>query len=316
MRVLVIGGSGFIGSHLVDVFRKHRLEVTVFDRRREKFRLPISGVGFVQGEMGNRGLLEQVIAEGFDGVIILASTTIPQTSNDDPCFDVQSNLVDTLSVLELCAKHKVKKVIFSSSGGTVYGSPKYLPITEEHPTDPFCSYGIVKLAIEKYLYLYHHLFGLQYIALRISNPYGVRQDPTSAQGIISVFAARLLENKPLTIWGNGGIVRDFINVKDVADLFYKALITEAVGVFNAGSEVGVTINDLLAIIPSQLGIEPTINREPPRKVDVPAIILDCAKAKAAFDWQPHLSLEEGIAELTNWLRAEVITTKARTFRAA
>jgi UDP-glucose 4-epimerase len=309
MRVLVIGGSGFIGSHLVDVFLERGLKVTVFDHHREKFRPPIPEVQFVQGEMGNRRALEEVLAEGVDRVILLASTTIPQTSNDDPSFDVQANLVTTLTVLDLCVKYKVKKVIFSSSGGTVYGMPKCLPISEEHPTNPICSYGIVKLAIEKYLYLYHHLFGLQYVSLRLANPYGIRQDPTSAQGIISVFAARILQKKPLTVWGDGRTIRDFIHIRDVAELYYRVLSSEVMGVFNVGSGVGVTINDLLKIIPAQLGLEPTIIHEAPRRVDVPAIILDCARAKAAFLWDPQVSLEKGIAELAKWLRAQGIDTR-------
>jgi UDP-glucose 4-epimerase len=218
--------------------------------------------------------------------------------------------VETPAVLDLCVKYRVKKVVFSSSGGAVYGIAKYLPITEEHPTEPLCSYGIVKLAIEKYLYLYHHLFGLQYVSLRMANPYGIRQDPMSAQGIISVLSARMLQKKPLTIWGDGSTIRDFIHIRDVAELFYKVLRSEVLGVFNVGSGIGVTINDLLTIIPSQLGLEPTIIREPPRNVDVPATILDCAKAKAAFLWDPQISLVKGIVELANWLSAEVIDAGA------
>jgi UDP-glucose 4-epimerase len=156
------------------------------------------------------------------------------------------------------------------------------------------------------LHLYHRLFGLNWVALRLSNPYGIRQDPISVQGVIAVFAARMLQQKPVVIWGIGDTTRDFINVRDVADLFYKAMNSEANGVFNVGSGVGVSINALLAIMSSQLGVVPVIVREPPRKVDVPAIVLDCERARKTFSWAPRVSLEEGIIEVGDWLRGDVI----------
>ncbi len=304
MRVLLIGGSGFIGSHLVDAFLCNGMNIVVLDHRREKFRPPNPKISFVQGDMSDRTVVEEIIAGGCDRVILLASSTIPHTSNQNRFLDVQTNMLGTIAVLDLCVKHKVDKVLFASSGGTVYGVPRSLPITEDHPTDPYCSYGIVKLAIEKYLHLYYHLFGLKYLVFRLSNPYGIRQDPNAAQGIISVFAARMLQGKTLTLWGDGSAVRDFVHVTDVADLFCTAIRSDAVGIFNVGSGVGVTINDLLSLISSRLHTEPLITREPSRKADVPAIILDCDKATRKFQWTAKRSLERGIDDIAYWLRTE------------
>jgi len=305
VRVLLIGGNGFIGSHIADEFLRHELDVTVFDRYPEKYREPLPKVRFVRGEMGNRGALEPVIAGGIDVVVILASSTLPH--NNDPVFDVQSNLVETLAVLESCVKYKVRKVVFASSGGTVYGIPQFLPIPEEHPTEPVCSYGIVKLAIENYLRLYSRFFGLQYVALRLSNPFGIRQDPLSAQGIVSVFTARIMQHQPLTVWGTGDIVRDYIHIRDVASIFYEAVCSETCGIFNIGSGVGVSIKELITLISSHLNTEPTINWERPRDFDVPAIILDCEKARRSFSWEPKGSLTEGISEIAHWLRTDKVS---------
>lgn len=161
----------------------------------------------MEGDLGNHGLIREAL-EGIDVVFHLASTTLPKTSNDDPGYDVRSNVVDTIQLLEACVDAGVRKVIFASSGGTVYGVPERLPIKEDHPTNPISSYGIVKLTIEKYLGLFHYLYGLDYAALRISNPYGPYQDPAGQQGAISVFLHRILSGQPIAIWGDGEIVRE------------------------------------------------------------------------------------------------------------
>jgi UDP-glucose 4-epimerase len=233
----------------------------------------------------------------------LASSTVPKTSNDDPIFDVHMNLVESIALLELCRTHDVRKIVFFSSGGTIYGVPTSLPVKEEHPTDPLCSYGIVKLAVEKYLHCFHALYGLQYVALRVSNAYGIRQNPASQQGVIPVFMRRVLHGEPVRIWGDGSVVRDFVAVRDVAALCATALLSEENGVFNAGSGAGVSINRILEDISAVAGREATIIREPARSFDVPAIVLDCEKARKIFGWSPKIVLKQGLGELAEWLRA-------------
>jgi UDP-glucose 4-epimerase len=164
----------------------------------------------------------------------------------------------------------------------------------------------VKLALEKYLELYQHLHGLNYVSLRISNPYGPRQDPNKNQGVISVFAAKMLQDKPITVWGKGDTVRDFVHVRDIARLFYLAMLSDQQGVFNAGSGVGVSINDLIAMISMELGIIPKIIRMEARNCDVPATVLSCRKARLNLGWAPQISLREGIREVGDWLAGGII----------
>jgi UDP-glucose 4-epimerase len=306
-RVLLVGGSGFVGSHIADEFLARGWEVVVFGRSREKFREPSTLITYITGRINEHSLLDAAISRNMDCVVHLASSTLPSTSNENPAFDVRSNLVDAFGLLESCVRHNVRKLIFASSGGTVYGIPKRLPITEDDPTDPICSYGIAKLALEKYLELYHRLHGLQYVVLRISNPYGPRQDPRHAQGAVSVFAAKLLENQPITIWGTGAVVRDFIYVTDLARLFYAAAVSPATGVYNASSGVGLSMNDLISIMIAQYGVRAQVNRLPSRTCDVPASVLDCARAKRVFGWKPQVSLECGLQEVRAWILQDVQT---------
>ena len=302
MRTLLIGGNGFIGSHIVDAFVDKGMDVVVFDRMPELYRSPLPKVEYHYGEFGNRGVLDDLISNNIDNVVLLVSSTLPKTSNDDPIYDIQMNLVETIALLEICVKHKVKKIIFTSSGGTVYGIPEYCPLDEKHPTSPICSYGIVKLAIEKYISLFHYLYGLNYVTLRLSNPYGIRQNPSSIQGAIPVFMNKLLHDESLHIWGDGSIVRDFLDVRDVAQLVYTVTVQNSVGTYNAGSGHGVSINDIINLIASQMDINPNVIYEPPRNFDVPAIILDCNKVKKEFNWSPKIQLAQGISELYDWMR--------------
>jgi UDP-glucose 4-epimerase len=190
-----------------------------------------------------------------------------------------------------------------SSGGTVYGSPRAVPVDESHPNDPICSYGISKLAIEKYLFLYQQLYGLNYIALRAANPYGPGQNPYSGQGVIANFVHRMLSKQSIEIWGNGDIVRDYFHVRDLASLTKLALFSTETGVFNAGSGVGVSINQLIKILGSIIKYQTEIVYKEQRILDVPAIVLDCAAAKRKFGWQAGTSLQDGIEDYVSWYRA-------------
>lgn len=305
-RVLITGGSGFIGSHVADQFISRGWDVVNLSRTSARKNSSNREIKSVHGRVGDRALLEEVFSLGIDGVIHLACSTVPASSNNDKILDVKSNLLETLELLECCVEHKVAKVILASSGGTVYGIPRQLPIPEESPTEPICSYGIVKLAMEKYLDLYHRLHELNYVALRISNPYGPRQDPEGLQGVISVFAAKMLQHQPLTLWGKGDAVRDFVHVRDIARLFYLAMLSGEQGVFNAGSGVGVSINELISMMSAELGVVPNVIRLSPRKCDVPATVLSCAKAKRVFGWEPQISMKQGIREVGEWLSSGVI----------
>jgi UDP-glucose 4-epimerase len=303
--VLITGGSGFIGSHVADQFVASGWDVFVLGHgNRAPNALP-NDSRFIRGRVGDRTLLEQIFCLGLDGVIHSACSTVPTSSNEDKVTDARNNLLESLQLFECCVKHKIPKLIFASSGGAIYGIPQQLPIPEESPTNPICSYGIVKLALEKYLELYRCLHGLNYVSLRISNPYGPRQDPNGKQGVIPVFAAKMLQHKPLTVWGKGDTVRDFVHVRDIARLFYLAMVSKEQGVFNAGSGVGTSINDLIWMMSAELGVIPNIIRLEARKCDVPATVLNCRKARHSFGWIPEIPIEQGIREVGAWLSKEI-----------
>jgi UDP-glucose 4-epimerase len=275
--------------------------VRVYDRGPNRFTGVPEGAEFVEGELGNHGLIREAV-EGVEVVYHFVSTTLPKTSNDDPIYDVRSNLVDTLQLLEACVEAGVRKVVFSSSGGTVYGPPEAVPVTEDHPTNPISSYGIVKLAIEKYLGLFHHLHGLDYAALRISNPYGPLQDPAGQQGAISVFLDRIRTGRPITLWGDGGVVRDYLYVSDLTDALELAAETDTRRkVFNIGHGKGASLNELIELMSGVVGARPEVEYLPARSLDVPVSVLDISRAEAELGWSPRTGMEEGISRTWEWL---------------
>ena len=303
MRVLVLGGSGFLGSHIVDTFLRQKHDVTVYDLYPERFRRSPKGIKFVTGDFGNVGALDELIAGGFDAVIHCVSTTTPKSSNESPEFDIQSNVIGTLNLLDICTRRTIGKLVFLSSGGTVYGDIGNLDLVDEsHAVRPMCAYGVSKLAIEHYLDVYRQLRGLNYVALRLSNPYGERQSPLRALGALTVFLHRTLKNQPVEVWGDGGVTRDFIYVGDVANAVYLATVNPISGTFNVGTGVGLSLRDILTHISRVVGIEPSVSWLASRSFDVPRIVLDATKLRKATDWSSVTSLDDGIALTADWLR--------------
>jgi UDP-glucose 4-epimerase len=303
MRILVLGGSGFLGSHIVDKFLAEKHDVTVYDLYPERFRRSPSGIKFVTGDFGNVGALDELISTGFDAVIHCVSTTTPKSSNESPEFDIQSNVIGTLYLLDICVKHKVGKLVFLSSGGTVYGDIGNLGMVDEtHAVRPMCSYGVSKLTIEHYLDVYKHLRGLNYVALRLSNPFGERQSPLRALGALTVFLHRTLKRQDIEIWGDGAVTRDFIYVGDVAATVYLATAIPISGVYNVGTGTGLSLRDILVHIQDVVGVEPTVAWFPSRSFDVPRIVLDAEKLRKATDWRCTTSVKDGVAITADWLR--------------
>jgi UDP-glucose 4-epimerase len=304
MRILVLGGSGFLGSHIVDKFLAEKHDVAVYDLYPERFRRSPAGIKFYTGDFGNVGALDELIATGFDAVIHCVSTTTPKSSNESPEFDIQSNVIGTLYLLDICVKHKVGKLVFMSSGGTVYGDiGDKDTVDETHAVRPMCSYGVSKLTIEHYLDVYRHLRGLDYVALRLSNPYGERQSPLRALGALTVFLHRTLKRQSIEIWGDGGVTRDFIYVGDVANAVYLATVNPISGVFNVGTGTGLSLLDILTHITNTVGREPTVDWRASRSFDVPRIVLDASKLSRATEWRAITSLQDGVDITADWLRA-------------
>lgn len=292
-----------MGSHIVDKFLAEKHDVCVYDLYPERFRRSPKGIKFFTGDFGNVGALDELISTGFDAVIHCVSTTTPKSSNESPEFDIQSNVIGTLYLLDICVRHKVGKVVFLSSGGTVYGDIGTVEsVNEDHGVRPMCSYGVSKLTIEHYLDVYKHLRGLNYVALRLSNPYGERQSPLRALGALTVFLHRILKHQTVEIWGDGTVTRDFIYVADVANAVYLATVHQISGVFNVGTGTGLSLREILHQIVNVVRLEPSVNWLPARSFDVPRIVLDATKLKRATDWRCVTSLPEGIEITTKWLR--------------
>ncbi len=295
MKILVLGGNGFLGSHIVDELLLHSHEVSVLDRATSKINQSAPKIHSYSGDFSDSVLITEALAD-VDLVIHCISTTLPSTSNLNPTLDIQQNLVSTVNLLESMTRAKVKRLIYLSSGGTVYGIPKQLPVTEEHSLNPICSYGVVKVAIEHYIGMFKELYGLQPIILRPSNPYGARQGHGGVQGALSTFLSNTIANKPITIWGDGETQRGYIYAKDMAVLCRLAVESDAQGTFNVCSGKSYSLNQLLTFIKTVTGITPNVSYQSGRAFDIKSIVLDIGKAKKTFAWSPQYSIEEGIAE--------------------
>jgi UDP-glucose 4-epimerase len=307
MQCLILGGGGFLGSHLCRQLLLEGHGVRIFERvgrNRENLEPLSAKIDWIEGDFEDESQVGAVLA-GIDVVFHLISTTLPQTSNDNPLYDIRTNLLPTLALLEQAKLKSVRKIVFFSSGGTVYGIPKKIPIAEEHPLNPLCSYGIQKVAIEKYLQLYHHLFDLAYIVLRIANPFGPRQKSFGGQGVIAAFTEKALRDENIEIWGDGSVVRDYLYVSDVANAALAALSYDGPQrIFNVGSGRGRSLTEVTEVIEEIVGHSLKIIRRPARRLDVPANVLDISRIKNELGWQPQVDFRQGIERTINSLRRE------------
>ncbi|MCR9185097.1 MAG: NAD-dependent epimerase/dehydratase family protein [Halieaceae bacterium] len=303
MRGLVIGGSGFIGSHLVDRLLKQGIAVRVYDRTPERFRPSPAAVDFRRGDFADTATLAEALVD-VDVVYHFLSTSVPSTSNLDPVADIQGNLIGTVRLLELMRNAEVRRLVYLSSGGTIYGPPETNPVSESHPERPISSYGVVKSAIEKYILMESHLHGLSPMILRPSNPYGSRQGHGGVQGVIGTFLSRIAHDEPIQIWGDGSVVRDFIHVSDLAELCAQCGKSNLTGIFNAGSGEGESIRRVLEIIAEVTGRQVIPTFRPGRGFDVPRVVLDISAIRSRLDWQPKISLERGIEDTWHWIREQ------------
>jgi UDP-glucose 4-epimerase len=303
---LVLGAAGFIGSHLAEALARKGDRVRLFDRPhvdRLSLFAPDKGFETFTGDFLNPQSLAPAL-RGAEIVFHLVSTTLPKSSNDNPFYDVETNVLGSLRLLNLCREHGVRKVVFVSSGGTVYGIPEALPVSEQHSTHPICSYGIQKLAVEKYLQLWHRLHGIGYCILRPANLYGPRQRLDTAQGAVAVFLDRALRNEPIQIWGDGSVVRDYVYVSDAVDAIQRAASFEGEPrIFNIGSGVGVSLNELVHAIRQVLGVPVKVEYSPARAFDVPANVLDARLARRHLGWSASTPLQAGLQRTCEWLRS-------------
>lgn len=308
MKIVIFGGSGFIGSNITDRLLLDGHELRIFERPRVAPYRQFSefeSVEWISGDFSSAHDVSDAVS-GMDVVLHLVSTTLPKSSNDDPIYDVQSNVVATLQMLNAMVAHRVRKIVFISSGGTIYGNPLYLPIDERHPTQPLVSYGITKLTIENYLRMYGQLHGIRALSLRVANPYGERQRVETAQGAVGVFLHHAIKGIPIDIWGDGSVMRDYIHVSDVAEAFVCAIgHPEACGCFNVSSGVGTSLNELIGILENVMGERIARRYLPGRPFDVPVSVLSNDLAHEVFGWTPSVSMRDGIARTADWFRREL-----------
>lgn len=304
MNILVLGGAGFVGRHLCATLVATGHQVTGFDRAPSDGVWPtVDGVNWQVGDFANKDDITVALHE-IDIVLHLISTSIPKTSNEDPARDLQNNVGSTLGLLDaIVGQPRQPQIIFISSGGTVYGVPRSIPIPESHPTDPHCAYGIGKLAIEKYLALYRRLHGLDYRILRLANPYGEHQLVHSAQGVIPVFLNKALHNEPLEIWGDGSVIRDYLYIGDVVNAITAAINYDGPDrIFNVGSGSGHSLNDLIGLIRELLGRDIPCRYVSARSCDVPVNILDISRARTELGWHPVTPLPIGMARVMEFIQ--------------
>lgn len=305
MRILVTGGTGFIGSHVVEqlLAEGHELRVMAHSAALSP---ELSFIGqhteLILGDLSDKSTLQRAL-QSMEALVHLAWSTVPGNATADPVFDVQSNVIGTLHLLEQAKAQKLKKFVFISSGGTVYGVPEFTPITESHPTNPLSAYGLSKLTVEKYLHLYEQLYGLDYTVLRVANAYGERQNLLKGQGVVGVWLHRVSRGETIEIWGDGSVIRDYVYVRDIARAVSQAVSTpSATKILNIGSGRGYSLKEVLEAIRGVVKQEFAVRYLPGRSFDVASNVLDIGLAAQRLGWQPETNFSEGVARVWAWMQ--------------
>lgn len=300
MHVLVTGGCGFIGSCLVDKLVKDGHEISILDR------VPLTNdsvkdkVRMIQGDFSDVDLLKNCL-EDIDVIYHLAWATTPKTSNENLIFDISNNLIGTIKLLEAALHSEVKRIIFNSTGGAIYGDSLSVPIFENDATNPICSYGITKLAVEKYLGLFKHINNFDSVIFRTSNAYGPGQNPQSGLGFITAALFSVVNQKPLLVWGDGTIVRDYVYIDDIIQAFMMAANVDFPGgVYHLSRGVGLSINEIIEIVGKVTGTKPDVRYTYGRNFDASKVFLDNNKLRN-LGWIPRVPIEKGIYETWRWM---------------
>ncbi|MBI4199414.1 MAG: SDR family oxidoreductase [Chloroflexi bacterium] len=301
--VLVTGGAGFIGSHLVDRLVQEGHRVVVVDNlstgRREHVnpRAAFYQVDITDPEL--HGLLRR---ERPRWVSHHAAQSSVLVSVRDPLYDARVNILGSLNLLEACRAAGVEKVVFASSGGAIYGEPRYLPCDEAHPLQPLAPYGVSKVAVEKYLVLYQRSFGLPSVILRYGNVYGPRQDPYGEAGVVAIFTLAMLEGRRPVVFGSGEQERDFLYVDDAVEANLHALKGAKEEAYNIGTQQGVSVNRIFALLKGIIGYEGGPQYSSPRPGEVFKVHLDNSLAAKGLGWSPRVGLEEGLVKTVEYFR--------------
>ncbi len=290
-RIIILGGSGFMGQHLINMLDPESYQTIAIDLNPPPVYQPTR---FIQGDAHDTELIANTVEPG-DTVVHLAHMGIPAESNIDPAADVENNLPGYIRLLDALADHGIDRIIYSSTGGQIYGDQDSTPIPESVELNPISSYGIVKLAMEHYLRLAHRRRGLSYYILRIGNPYGPLQELSNRHGAVPVIMRCLIEDRAFQMFGSGKTVRDYIFIEDVARAI-MSLIGSSLkeGTFNVGTGQGISLRELIQAVERVAGKKLKVEEQPLRDSDPGYNVLDCTLLGKATGWQPEIGLEQGL----------------------
>lgn len=310
MNILILGAAGFIGTNLTFNLSKNKDDkITLVDKNKEYFvnieKKCLKNVNIKEASLDEK--MDFSILDGQDIVYHLVSSNVPTTSNQHISLDIQANVLFSSYLFDACVEHSVKKVVFISSGGTVYGKEATCPLSEETPTNPISSYGIQKITIEKLLYLYNYMYGLDYRIIRLANPYGPYQRPNGVLGAVTTFTYKAIKREEIQVYGDGSVVRDYIYIDDAINAIIKVVNGENKHhTFNLGCGYGTSIKELLLTIEKALGIELKIVYRAGRTVDVPVNYLDISRYEKYYGKLNPISLEEGIKRTAKFMKEELL----------
>jgi UDP-glucose 4-epimerase len=306
LKILVTGGAGFIASHVADRLIADGHKVAIVDNLSTGSRANVNPkAAFHQMDITDKALAQVFEKEKPDIVNHHAAQIDVRRSVREPAFDAGVNIIGSINIIENCVKFGVKKLIYISSGGAIYGEPKYLPVDENHPAKPLCPYGISKHTVEHYVELAHMLDGLTYTVLRYANVYGPRQDPHGEAGVVGIFSENLLNGLDCTIFGDGSKTRDYVYIDDVVQANILAMTKGDNDVFNIGRGIETTDFEIFDAVRKALGVKVEPKYAEKRKGEIDRIALAAAKAKKILGWEPKIGVEEGIRRAVAFYRKKL-----------
>ncbi len=296
MRVLITGGAGFIGSHVCDRLLAEGHDVSVVDNLVTGKRENLSaGAAFFEVDLRDEALDDVFAQVRPEAVFHLAAHIDVRRSVSDPAYDASINILGSLNLLERCRAHGTRRLVYSGTGGALFGEPSYLPVDEAHPIDPISPYGVSKHTVEHYLFAYGYTHGLEYVVLRYPNVYGPRQDPHGEAGVVAIFALQMLTGQQPVIFGDGSKTRDYCYVGDIVEANVLALNSPAGGVYNLGRGIEVSDLEVFEAVRAAVGADVAPVFAPVRPGEVEHIALDASKAERELGWRWKMGLSEGVA---------------------
>lgn len=307
MKILVTGGAGFIGSHIVDALIAHSYCVCIIDNLSTGKKKNLNPKAkFYKIDIRDKKLESIFKKEKPDFVCHEAAHIDLRASVRDPIFDAHNNIIGSLNVLQNCVKYKIKKIIFASTGGALYGDAKIIPTSETYPASPVSPYGVAKLSVEYYLHYYFKMFGLPYVALRYANVYGPRQDAHHEAGVVAIFTERMLSGRQPIIFGTGKQTRDYVFVSDVVMANILALRSKKIGFYNVGTGVETSVNQLFRKLAKITGAKVKEVHSLAAPGEQKRSCLSFAKIHHELGWKPTVSLDEGLQKTVEWFKTQSV----------